>query len=109
MTCANYKCGNTPFGSKIRCGYCRKHDINTCCDCDEPTTRRAVYCKDCKMNHRATMLNVFHQSRKTDFPKCRMCFQQLSNRKMRYCKGECNRIYLNLDRVVRLGKKYITN
>jgi hypothetical protein len=107
MTCANFNCDNIPFGNKIRCANCRRQDINTCCDCDEITTRRAVYCKDCKMNHRTTMLKIFHKNHSIDFPKCRMCFQQMPHRRMKYCKGECNRIYSNLDRAVRRGKKYI--
>jgi hypothetical protein len=107
--CANFNCNNTPFGNRIRCGYCRRYDINTCCDCDEPTTRGAVYCKSCKMNHRTAFLKIFHNNRKIDFPECRMCFQQLPMRKMRYCKGECNRIFTNLDRYVRQGKKNESN
>ena len=107
--CANFYCDNIPFGNRIRCANCRRSDINTCCDCDKPTTRRAVYCKDCKMNHRDIMLKVFHESRKADLPECCMCFQQLPNRRMIHCKGECHRIYTNLNQIVTRGRKYITN
>ena len=99
--CSNFHCGAHTWNKHIRCANCRRRDINLCCDCDAPTTRRALYCDDCRMNHRATMLKVFHESRKADYPECRMCFKTLENRKQRYCKGFCTRLYLSLDRGVR--------
>ncbi len=99
--CVNFHCNNVTFGNRIRCGNCRRQDLNLCCDCDQLTTRRAIYCKDCKMNHRETMLKVFHENTKADLPECRMCFEPLPNRKMKYCKGFCAKLFLCLDREVR--------
>ena len=52
MTCANYNCDNIPFGTKIRCGKCRKQDINECVGCDEITNRGAFYCVNCRDEHK---------------------------------------------------------
>ena len=51
MTCANYNCDNIPFGTKIRCGKCRKRDLNECVGCDEITNRGAFYCVNCRDEH----------------------------------------------------------
>ncbi len=59
MTCANYKCGNTPFGSKIRCGYCRKRRINECVGCDTGTGIGSFYCKDCRDEHNIDKFKTF--------------------------------------------------
>ncbi len=47
------------------------------------------------------MLKVFHENTKADLPECRMCFEPLPNRKMKYCKGFCAKLFLCLDREVR--------
>ena len=61
MTCANYKCDNTPFGNKIRCGYCRKRNINECVGCDTGTGRGAFYCKDCRDEHNIDKFKTFRK------------------------------------------------
>ena len=84
--------------------------MNLCCDCDRPTTRRALYCDDCRMNHRETMLKAFFYNRKGAMPECVMCGQELPKRKCVVCPdSECKRIYLNLGQIVRRGKRHITN
>lgn len=110
MQCCNFNCGAHAWGKRIRCANCRRKDINLCCDCDAPTTRRAFYCTSCRDNHRETMLKAFHEGRAGEFPECQMCFKTLPKRHMKRClDGECKRIYTNLDQIVRRGRKYITN
>ena len=62
MTCANYKCDNTPFGNRIRCGKCRKHDINECVGCDEITNRGAFYCVNCRDEHNIDKFKTFRKN-----------------------------------------------
>ena len=59
MTCANYKCDNIPFGTKIRCGKCRKQNKNECVGCDVITNRGAFYCKNCKNEHNIDRFKTF--------------------------------------------------
>ncbi len=94
--CVNFHCDNITFGSRVRCGNCRRQDLNLCCDCDQLTSRRAIYCKDCKMNHRKTINNLFHENRRGDLPECQMCFETLPHRKMKRCKGFCSKFYHSL-------------
>tara|TARA_R110002020_G_scaffold138965_2_gene309577 strand:+ start:14757 stop:15128 length:372 start_codon:yes stop_codon:yes gene_type:complete len=117
--CANFYCDNIPFGNRIRCANCRRSDINTCCDCDEPTTRRAVLCNDCRLNHIEAAYEKIRPRKvrvpkalvyPKPYPNCLMCEKQLSMRGLKVCQGgDCIRIYSNLNQIVTRGRKYITN
>ena len=110
MECSNFNCGAHTWNSHVRCANCRRADINMCCDCDEPCSRRALYCTSCRDNHRASTIKSFYDKRKGGYPECQMCFKELPKRHMKRClTGDCKRIYTNLDQVVRRGNKYITN
>ena len=61
MTCANYNCDNIPFGTKIRCGKCRKQNINECVGCDVITNRGAFYCKNCRDEHDIDRFKTFRK------------------------------------------------
>jgi|APSaa5957512493_1039668.scaffolds.fasta_scaffold120880_2 hypothetical protein len=77
MTCANYKCDNTPFGNRIRCGKCRKHDINECVGCDVITNRGAFYCEDCKNEHNIDRFKTFRK-RHPNYTKTRRTGKECS-------------------------------
>ena len=61
MTCANYNCDNIPFGTKIRCGKCRRQDINECVGCDDITSRGAFYCINCRNEHKIDKFITFRK------------------------------------------------
>ena len=118
--CANFYCNNIPFGNRIRCGQCRRRNINNCCDCDADVSNRALLCNDCRLAHREAAYEKIRGPRKVRVPKalvypkpypnCLMCERRLSMRRLKVCQdGDCLRIYGNLKQIVTRGRKYITN
>lgn len=111
MVCCNWNCEGYTWNNHIRCGNCRKAGRILCVDCDSNIDssrgRGAFYCKPCRDNHTATKLRTYFLRHLGEYPDCLMCGVELPSRKIYTCRGDCHKLYKQLDFIVRKGKTKI--
>lgn len=92
--CCNYGCSNIPFGTKKRCGACRRRKIQSCSQCGldvmEPA---ATKCGKCYAKRRKIILTeantAYRKRNKIDKP-CKNCGVLISDKfQKNYCSIQC--------------------
>jgi len=100
-------CECMTYRGHIRCGKCRSANDNRCVDCnidiDGRGIARAFYCHPCRDNHKAAKLRTYFLRHLGEYPDCLMCGVELPSRKIYTCRGDCHKLYKQLDFIVRRG------
>ena len=109
MECCNWNCDGHAWSKHMRCSKCRRADINTCVDCDSICNRGAYYCRSCRDNHTAAKLRSYFLNQNSIYPNCVMCEVQLESRKLKTCRGDCLKLYRQLDFIVRRGNTKVND
>jgi hypothetical protein len=110
MVCCNWNCEGHTWNDHIRCGNCRRYNISMCVDCDtEIDGRGAFYCKPCRDNHTAAKLQTYFLRHLGEYPDCLMCGVELPSRKIYTCRGDCHKLYKQLDFIVRRGNTKVND